>query len=79
MDIILASACNQTVFQCICTLIMQLCYCYISTLSVGYHHCYVHTTTDTPVTFHSHYIFLPLQSSQSTIWQHVTDCPNHRT
>jgi hypothetical protein len=44
MDIILASACNQTVFQYIYTLIMRMCYCYISTLTVGYHHCYVHTT-----------------------------------
>jgi len=44
MDIILASACNQTVFQYTCTFIMRMCYCYISTLSVGYHHCYVHTT-----------------------------------
>jgi len=79
MNIILASSCNQTVFQYICTLIMQLYYCYISPLIIGYHHCYVHTNTnDTPVTFHIHSTFLPLQSAHIAIWQHVPDCPNHR-
>jgi hypothetical protein len=80
MDIILASAYNQTVFQYICTLIMQLYYCYISLLSVGCYHCYIHTNTnDTPVTFHGHCTFSPLQSAHSAIWQHVPDCPNHRS